>query len=140
MILIKMIDKILHSFKPIDYQWRFLFDDFAFMTWDKNKTNEYKVLYDHGGIFFNNVRPIKNFYNKLDQRRFNLMETKIGENKVSLNTNIIACEKNFYGCKLILKELDEKPALQIINEYFKKERESFNVLPWFENSVKQVNS
>ena len=133
-----MIDKILHSFEPIDYSWRYLFDDFAFMRWDKKLTNQFKVLYDHGGIFINNVRPIKNFYNQLDQLKFNLLEKQIEKNKIALDISVMACEKNFIGCRLILEELDKKPELQIINEYFKKERESFNVLPWYENNVKHI--
>ena len=56
-----MIDKIIHSYDPISYQWRFLFDDFVFYRWDKNKTNCFQILYDHGGIFIDKIRPIKIF-------------------------------------------------------------------------------
>ena len=125
-----MIDKILHSYNPIDYQWRYLFDDFVFFRWDKNKTNPFKILYDHGGIFINNVRPIRNFYNKLSPYQINLWEEKIEEKKVTLDLSIIACERNFRGCRIMEEELKESTPMDIINKNFDKYREAFNVLPW----------
>ncbi|OUX53570.1 MAG: hypothetical protein CBE47_02870 [Pelagibacteraceae bacterium TMED287] len=133
-----MIDKILHSFEPIDYQWRYLFDDFVFYHWDKKETNCFKVLYDHGGIFINGIRPIANFYKLLNPYQINLWECKLEQEKVTLDLSIIACERNFNGCRIMQEELKELTTMDIVNQNFKKYREAFNVLPWNTKEFKRI--
>ena len=133
-----MIDKIIHSYDPISYQWRFLFDDFVFYRWDKNKTNCFQILYDHGGIFIDKIRPIKNFYDKLSPYQINLWEEKLGDKKVTLDISILACERNFKGCRMMSEELKESTPMDIINKKFKEHREAFNVLPWNIEEFKKI--
>ena len=132
-----MIDKIIHSFEPIDYKWRFLFDDFVFMRWDKNKTNELKVLYDHGGIFFNDLVPLHNFYNELDVTRFNIWETKVDDQRVALDSSLMAVERNFRGCRVMMEKIKDNNQMIVLNDEFKENKDAFRVLHWNSKSFRK---
>lgn len=99
------------------------------MRWDKNKTNPFKILYNHGGIFVNNIQPLQNFYSDLVGYRFNIWEQKIND-KYTFSLDFMACERNFPGCKIMDNELKRLSMLEVFGKYFKEENDAFNVISW----------
>ena len=172
-----MINKVIHSFNAIQVQH--LFDDFTFIKWEEKdvdhliKTNysdkisyfknisfwlksdfvKTLILHRFGGIFINpNLEVQKNFYDKLDPLRLNILE-RYENNQIFIDDSMVACENNLNGMNYILDKMINNSLYEkidkhnyknygfaeICKELFLKERESFNVLPHTQFNVKKSN-